>query len=216
MAKRKKVPFNKRFQSLSAIGKEFNLSAIATGKELKRLGYRQDDGTPTEECLNEGLAVSTPLKNGAPHYRWDARKVRAILAKHHSVDDLLKPRGRLKEMVAIMQSDAWEMGGGIEYKVAVHEFFTLVHKLPLIERFDDVIGLIGEMKTSKEDKDYLLDVVLSAVAGKPNIPLSLINRIFETNDWRIIVSLAENTSLDEVIRAKAKRYSDQLRPRPRG
>lgn len=215
MAK-KKVPFNKRFQSLSSIGQEFNLSAVATGKELKRLGYRQDDGAPTKECLDEGLAVSTPLKNGTPHYRWDARKVRAILAKHHAVDDLRKPRNRLKEMVAIMQSEAWEIGGGIEYKFAIHEFFTLVHKLPLVERFDDVVGLIGEMKASKEDKDYLLDVVLSAVAGKPNIPLSLIKRVLETNDWRIISSLAENTSLDEVTRAKAKRYADQLRPKPRG
>ncbi len=60
--------------------------------------------------------------------------------------------------------------------------FSRWHKLPLIESFDGVVGLISELNVSREDQNYLGDAVLPAVAEKPNIPLGLIIKIFEAKD----------------------------------
>ena len=81
MTKRKNS-FAKKYRSLTDLGAVFNLSAIAVGKKLVEIGVRNADGSPTEKFLEEGLAVSTPLKNGTPHFRWHFHRCRELLVQN--------------------------------------------------------------------------------------------------------------------------------------
>jgi hypothetical protein len=60
------------------LGHEFGLSAIAVGKHLTALGLK-DGPMATERALADGYAVSAPLKDGTPNFRWHRERCIGLL-----------------------------------------------------------------------------------------------------------------------------------------
>jgi hypothetical protein len=79
MAKKRRQKFSDLWSNLTNLGKQYGFSAIKMGKTLKDLGLRDEKGSPTEKALSEGLAKSTPLKDGTPFYMWHKGKVSALM-----------------------------------------------------------------------------------------------------------------------------------------
>ncbi len=72
--------FTKTWGTQTDIGRHFNLSAVALGKLLVSAGLR--DATtkePTMSAINDGYAMSTPLKSGRPFFMWNRAKLADIL-----------------------------------------------------------------------------------------------------------------------------------------
>ena len=70
----KKIKFKDKYCNLTKLGEMLDKNAIQTGKLLDEVGLRKNK-IPTQEALNEGYAVSTPLKNGRSFFMWNKRKV---------------------------------------------------------------------------------------------------------------------------------------------
>jgi len=209
----KKSKFARTYRSLTDIGREFNLSAIKTGSELKRLGHRNQDGTPTQKSLDDGLAVFTPLKDGTPYYRWNFSKCRAILGKCHGPDRLKEIRRILKEMLSVYRSDSWKVGGGLEYKLAEYEFFELVKSLPIEKELDDILSLIGELRSDKDAKSYFEDVVFTHLSSCCKPTTAQMTVLFNRAQWIELSCLSENMKVDEFTRKRALNDSVLLRNR---
>jgi hypothetical protein len=81
---KKHKKFKNRYSNQTELGKRFGLSAIAVGKVLIEHGLK-DSVTKhaTRRALDEGYAVSTPLKDGTPYFMWDVAKVRSVLFEKH-------------------------------------------------------------------------------------------------------------------------------------
>ena len=82
---KKKTKFSDIWVNQTTLGKQFGLSAIAMGKQLKELGLRSNEtGTPTQEAIDNGFCKSTPLKDGTPFFMWNKAKVAELMpAKGH-------------------------------------------------------------------------------------------------------------------------------------
>ena len=82
---KKKTKFSDIWVNQTVLGKQFGLSAIAMGKQLKELGLRSNEtGTPTQEAIDNGFCKSTPLKDGTPFFMWNKAKVAELMqAKGH-------------------------------------------------------------------------------------------------------------------------------------
>ena len=63
--------FKTIWKNQKEIGIIYGKSAIAVGKALIELGLRDaQTKTPTEIAITDGIAKSTPLKDGIPFYLW--------------------------------------------------------------------------------------------------------------------------------------------------
>lgn len=208
--------FAKKYRSLTDLGGVFNLSAIAVGKKLIEFGVRNADGSPTEKSLEDGVAVSTPLKNGTPHFRWHFHKCRELLCKNGiKPDQSHKIRKTLKSMLSLYKSEAMEMGGGIEYKFAIHEFFELLKKLPVQSELDNICRMVEELKASREIKNYFCEIVYVRLAEKFKPDQSQIKTLMSTSSFSVLSALCENPKVDEFTRAKAKLEAEKFRPKLR-
>lgn len=204
-----KNSFAKKFCSLTEIGQAFNLSAVAVGKELNRLGYRDEDGKPTSDTLENGIAVHTPLAGGRDYYRWNKKKVHEILEPHHKRDFNAKTRTKLKEILRIVSSQEYEMGGGLLFKAAEYELFEVISTLPLQDSKElrEVLRLIEELKGKQEDKIHIKNCVLHYVAKIETLTKDQVELFFEIGDWLLMRIISENDSIDTDLRQQAeKRY----------
>ena len=82
MGKKGRQKFTDVWANQTNLGKQFGLTAIAMGKELKELRLRGEDGNPTEQALSEGYCTSTPLKDGTPFFMWNRQKIEELMRAH--------------------------------------------------------------------------------------------------------------------------------------
>jgi len=215
LAKRKNN-FAKKYRSLTDLGGLFNMSAIAVGKKLIEFGVRNTDGSPTEKSLEEGLAVSTPLKNGTPHFRWHFHRCRELLIQNGiKPDQSHKIRKTLKSMLSLYKSEAMETGGGLEYKFAINEFFELAESLPVQSELDNICRMIEELKTNKEVKNYFCEILYVRLAEKFKPDSNQIKTLLSTSSFSVLSELSKNPKVDEFTRVKAKAEADKVRPQLR-
>lgn len=210
----KKNKFARKYRSLTDLGNIFNLSAIAVGKIFSEIGLRNDDGSPSDFSFEKGLVVSTPLKNGTPHFRWHFHKCRETMIKNGiKLDSSFKIRKTLKSMLSIYRSEAMEMGGGIEYKFAIHEFFELIKELPVKTDIGTIQQLIDELKTNKKTKGYFLEVVCVSCAESHAPTTEQVNILFDMDSYSVLDSLSKNNKVDEFTRQKAKQKAERIKNR---
>ena len=206
--------FARKYRSLTEIGQIFNLSARVVGKELKRLGYREPDGRPTEEAFSLDLAVSTPLKDGTPHFRWNRAAVIKLLEPYHPRDRDMKIRKIVREMKLIIESKEFEDGGGgFDFVVAEATLFELADELPVTKDWESIVRVITEEKTSEENRAYMIELALDRLALSRDISAQHVQTIFSHEDPDSLELLSENEAVDEVSRARAKALASTLRQR---
>ena len=76
----KKKKFDQVWKSQTDLGKKSGASAVAVGKILIENGLKDPvTKQATQKALDEGYAVSTPMRNGKPHYMWNAQKVKPMI-----------------------------------------------------------------------------------------------------------------------------------------
>ncbi len=87
MTRKKRNSWAKTWVNQTEIGQQFGYSAVKVGRILIDLKLKGPDG-PTEEALDQGLAVAAPMSDGTPNFRWNKRATIARLeaAGHHRVD----------------------------------------------------------------------------------------------------------------------------------
>jgi hypothetical protein len=74
--------FRNNWATQSEIGKKFGVSAVAVGKILNENGLRDlSTKLPSEKAMSEEWCVSTPLKDGTPHYMWSIKKVEGLIGQ---------------------------------------------------------------------------------------------------------------------------------------
>lgn len=76
------TPTGSNFSSMGQIGAWFGRSAVAVGRELKRLGWRDGSGMPTNFALSKGLAQLYVGPMGRTQSRWEKKKTRRALIEH--------------------------------------------------------------------------------------------------------------------------------------
>src|SRR6266849_2292656 len=79
MGKKGRQKFTDVWANQTYLGKQFGLTAIAMGKELR---LQDEDGNPTEQALSEGYCTSTPLKDGTPFFMWNGQKIEELMRAH--------------------------------------------------------------------------------------------------------------------------------------
>lgn len=68
-----KSHFSRKYASLTDIGRQFGMSAVALGHRLEEASWRDHAGhKPTADSLSSGRAVGAPLRDGIPHYMWES------------------------------------------------------------------------------------------------------------------------------------------------
>ena len=68
------------YASMKEVGAPFQRAAVAVGQQLKRMGWRDSQGTPSAYALSKGLAHMQVSAHGRVHVRWHlARTRRALL-----------------------------------------------------------------------------------------------------------------------------------------
>jgi hypothetical protein len=66
------------------IGKQFGLSGIAVGKILIKNGLKDPETKlATQKAIDDGWAISTPMKDGTPYFLWSAQKLESIISVDH-------------------------------------------------------------------------------------------------------------------------------------
>lgn len=208
-----KSKFARTFRSLTDIGREFNLSARKVGDELKRLGYRDSEGHPTPETLEANIAVSTPLRNGTPHYRWHLKKTKAILAEHHQVDHEKRIRKSLLTMLAWVVSEEYQQGGGIAFKIAEYELFEALKVMPYEKQPERVLKVLDQTTGKADAKKALRDLLLFQIAHSGEPGPSLLKEMIDNGDMGIWMGLMDNEALDDITRQRAKRLLEEARLR---
>ena len=114
-------------------------------------------------------------------------------------------------MLSLYKSEAMEMGGGIEYKFAIHEFFELLEKLPVQSELDNICRMIEELKANREIKNYFCEIVYVRLAEKLKPNQSQIKTLMNTSSFSVLSALSENPKVDEFTRAKAKVEADKVK-----
>lgn len=203
--------FRDRYKNLTDIGRALGLSARDLGTKLKELGLRDADGAPAAGTLEQGLAAATPLKNGTPHYMWDKRQVMERLRQNGVTPDpeareALHIRESVSEILRLIESEEFEMGGGFAYKVAVDVLFEdLLPKLPLPEKLREVRAAIHKTKAGAEAKEYALELASYRCAESPRLnEATALYLIEKEDDWQVMELLAKRSSLSEETRELAR------------
>ncbi len=106
MSKRRSNRFAAHWASQSQLGAPFGLSAIAVGRILAEAGLRDPTAkAPTDEALANGIAKSTPMRDGTAHYMWSREKTRHLFAGCNHIhkaeryaNELRKKRRQLQRM----------------------------------------------------------------------------------------------------------------------
>ncbi|HAX77341.1 MAG TPA: hypothetical protein DCY88_16280 [Cyanobacteria bacterium UBA11372] len=142
---KKKTKFSDIWVNQTVLGKQFGLSAIAMGKQLKELGLRsKETGTPTQEAIENGFCQSTPLKDGTPFFMWNKAKVAELMqAQGHEKLDA-------KEIKYRELADDWmrvykrfqEAVSGIEDEMCYEEAQDIkkqAKRAGLIERVNEIM-----------------------------------------------------------------------------
>lgn len=206
-----KSKFARTYRSLTDVGREFNLSARKVGDELKRLGYRDSEGHPTPKTLEAGIAVSTPLKNGTPYYRWHMNKTKAILAEHHHIDRERRLRKSLLTMLFWVVSEEYQQGGGIAFKIAEHELSEALKHVPYEKQPERVLEVLDKTTANADAKKALRNLLLFQIAysGEPGEPL--LKEMIHSGDMGIWMAMCSNEALDDVTRQRAKRLLEEAR-----
>lgn len=140
-----KTKFSDIWVNQTTLGKQFGLSAIAMGKQLKELGLRSNEtGTPTQEAIDNGFCKSTPLKDGTPFFMWNKAKVAELMqAKGHQKLDT-------QEIKSCELADDWmrvykrfqEAVSGIEDEMCYEEAQDIkkqAKRAGLIERVNEIM-----------------------------------------------------------------------------
>lgn len=204
--------FRDRYKSLTEIGRALGMTARELGAKLKEMGLRDADGAPAAIAIDQGLAVSTPIRSGAPHYMWDKQQLTERLRKNGvtpdpEARDALHLRESVSEILRLIRSEEFEMGGGFAYKVAMEVLFDeLLPKLPLPEKLHDVRAAIHRAKASAENKEYLLELASYRCAESPRIDDATALYLIEKElDWQVLELLSKQGALCETTRAMARR-----------
>lgn len=75
-----KKKFQQIWASATDIGRRFGISAVEVHQRLQAAGLRDEHTrAPTEKAVAAGWAISTPLRDGTPHFMWNATKVSGLL-----------------------------------------------------------------------------------------------------------------------------------------
>jgi hypothetical protein len=83
MGRKNRNSFSQQWASQTKLGKSYGLSAVAVGKLLVQEGLRDPETKePTAQALADGIAISTPLRDGTPFFMWSRDKVRPIFEGH--------------------------------------------------------------------------------------------------------------------------------------
>lgn len=61
------------------LGKRFGVAVLQMGGMLKEANMRLNDGSPTNEMMNENIVVLITMKNGAKYWRWHEHKAPELL-----------------------------------------------------------------------------------------------------------------------------------------
>lgn len=95
--------YNDLWKNQTEIGKMFGISAIKIGKILKENGLKHPKSNhATTTAINEGFAVSQPLKDKTPFFLWNLKKIEPLISK--SFIKLSKERieiNKVKEIVNV-------------------------------------------------------------------------------------------------------------------
>ena len=76
------------FKSMKEIGATINLSSHQVGKRLKKLGYRTQEGKPSQKAFEEGLCQPRWSQSGEKYlWVWRENKVIDLL-----LDEINKPK----------------------------------------------------------------------------------------------------------------------------
>lgn len=202
MAKKKK--FGDKYASMTVIGKQVGLSSREVGKKLKEIGLREQNGEPTKEALDSGLAVSTPLKEGTKHYMWDRGAVVKKLGASGMVDT--SPEAKRFFHVKRVAQEALDMVRFDENDPMADKLarfgadVAMDEELPKID--DDIVGdmvtvrkAIHQARGPEVDKEWLLEYVLDrrvelSRERKEDISEEDISYIVErSKDWRTLESV---------------------------
>ena len=222
MARKKNSGFRKRYASMTEIGRKVGLSARELGTILKDLGIRKKDGTPTEQTLSDGIAVSTPLANGRPHFMWSRMDVVRLLKENGHTPDrekvaALQIQETIRDMCRVVESEDFEVGGGLRFKVAEdHIFSDLLPKLPLPNNLQDIRREIHRARATKNTKAYLLGVTTHHAAESSRLNDSTAAYIMEKSqtwaDHFHLELLILNPRVNLFLKQRALRSLKQMEP----
>jgi hypothetical protein len=215
MAKKKK--FQDKYASMTVIGKSLGISGREVGKKLKEMGLRQDDGAPSQESLDSGIAVFTPLKDGTKHYMWDKWEVKKRLReidikKDPEKVESLKIKDVVREMISVMESEDFQMGGGLGYKLADQYLFAeLLPKLDegILKNLSEVRKQVHQSKGTSGTKEHLLDIIMTRfielfAEKKEPVTVEKAKYLIEkTSDWRVLEDVVASLPCDLVCKEEA-------------
>lgn len=219
MSKNRKNKFRNRYQPMTQIGRTLGMSARKLGAKLKEVGLREADGKPSAQALEQGLAVPTPMKDGTPHFMWDKTQLLQALADHgirpnrQAADDL-RLRETVGNILRLIESEGFERGGGIEYKLTIEALFSeCLPRLPLPKGICRVRGAICNARAKAESKDYALLLVSYRCAESKELDDATARYIIEReSDWRVLEELSTHNTLSEWTKATASRKFREMAP----
>lgn len=201
---------NTRFQPLSSIARALDVSEQQIALKLNQLGFSQVDGSPTQSGIDAGLAIQGLSNNSDNVRRWHIDRVRELFSLSQMTDEMRKYRDNLMRVVTIMRSDGWAQGNGSTSR----ELRGNLKALPIMERYEDLQGLISGLPVSDMHRRHLQYLLLAEIADEPNLPVKVLRDIFESDNYTLIQMLAHNWSLDELNRKKAWQLYEKLRHEP--
>lgn len=75
--------FRQQWANQTELGSRHGMTAVAFGKWLVKMDLR-DARTrePTEKALQEGFAISTPLKDGTKFFMWNRAKIGSLMKQN--------------------------------------------------------------------------------------------------------------------------------------
>lgn len=203
----KKEKFRDKYASMTVIGKSVGLSSRAVGNKLKELGLRQEDGPPSKESLDSGIAVFAPLKDGTKHYMWDKRAVIKKLGKtgvntSPEARKFFKVKNVIQEALDMENVDEDDPMADKLARIAGDVITSAV--LPQIDDniFENIVMVrkaIHQAKGREHTKEWLLEWVLRrylklANKRKKELDIEEISYVIEKSaDWQ---TLERVTKLD--------------------
>lgn len=69
------------FGSMTRAGEPFQRSAVMVGQQLKRMGWRDEQGNPSAHALSKGLAHMQVSAHGRVNVQWHLARTRRALAE---------------------------------------------------------------------------------------------------------------------------------------
>lgn len=81
MTKNKKLKFKDIWKTQTEIGKTFNLSAIAVGKKLNELGFKNPDNTPSQYAIDKDVVHTVTNNQGISFYLWRKKEILDMISQ---------------------------------------------------------------------------------------------------------------------------------------